>query len=30
MNGESISSELALSYRRAGLSVLPAIKDDFC
>ena len=26
MNGESISSGLALSYRRAGLSVLPAVK----
>ena len=26
MNGESISAELALSYRRAGLSVLPAVK----
>lgn len=26
MNGETISSELALAYRRAGLSVLPAVK----
>ena len=26
MNGECISSGLALSYRRAGLSVLPAVK----